>query len=301
MKLLKTIRQFWLPLCLVVIMAICDPILAHANPIAYSSSFSLNDFEIVQHDHPEKTWDKVFFGSSIVIAAFDETQSTSGYINLGVDYGTISDLYQMLKQEYIDVGSEIIVGLNMLSFMDDLDTNPTYIWHKRWYEPYCYFERDRLQPLVTDTVNRLLRGGEYENTIQPRLERSLYSGTQTREELAETEQRSKERFANHPLERFEQNFADLQKLIDLCYTRGIRLRAIWMPWNSAIEFYAPNAEIMRRANGIFEAGGVEVFNWLDILPDDCFFDIGHLNTEIGRPKFTQIFDQYFAETEASAV
>mgnify|MGYP006362216855 CR=1 FL=1 len=40
---------------------------AHNNFITNSTIFVKNDFEKTQFDHPEKVWDKVFFGNSVVI------------------------------------------------------------------------------------------------------------------------------------------------------------------------------------------------------------------------------------------
>ena len=44
-----------------------DIALTHTNFIKDSDYFVKNDFEITEHKHPEKVWDKVFFGNSVVI------------------------------------------------------------------------------------------------------------------------------------------------------------------------------------------------------------------------------------------
>ena len=72
----------------------------------------MDDFEITRRDHPEKVWDRVFFGNSAVISAYREDVSQSGYVNLGLDYGVVTDLWDMLRRGHIDIGSELVVGLN---------------------------------------------------------------------------------------------------------------------------------------------------------------------------------------------
>lgn len=145
-------------IAIVLAIAVGDLALTYNNFIVNSDYFVKNDFEITQYKHPEKVWDKVFFGNSVVISAYMEDKSSKGYVNLGLDYGVVTDLWEMIEKKHINIGSELVIGLNYLTLYDEFETNPTYIWHKKLYEPYVYFERDRFYPMITDGFDKLLNG-----------------------------------------------------------------------------------------------------------------------------------------------
>ena len=96
---------------LIIIWIVSDLTLTHFDPLKYSPYFEKNDFEITQLKHPEKSWDKVVFGSSIAINSFNEELSGSGYINAGICYGTVSDIYQMLSKNIVDIESDLVLIL----------------------------------------------------------------------------------------------------------------------------------------------------------------------------------------------
>ena len=77
-------------------------------------------------------------------------------MNLGLDYGVVTDLWDMLRRGHIDIGSELVVGLNYLTLYDDLETNPSYLWHRGTLEPYVYFQRDDLFQLCKDAAKAVL-------------------------------------------------------------------------------------------------------------------------------------------------
>ena len=101
---MKRIVKIITALILAVALLFGDWWLAHNNFIVDSNIFVKNDFEITQHDHPEKVWDKVFFGNSVVISAYMEEESKSGYINCGLDYGVVTDLWEMIDAVYVNIG-----------------------------------------------------------------------------------------------------------------------------------------------------------------------------------------------------
>ena len=104
--------------------------------IVSSGQFVCNDFELTQRAHPEKVWDRVFFGNSVVISAYREELSESGYVNLGLDYGVVRDLWKMVRRGDIHIGSELVIGLSDLTLYDTFETNPTYPWNRGLLEPY---------------------------------------------------------------------------------------------------------------------------------------------------------------------
>ena len=279
-------------IAVVIAIAVGDLALTYNNFIADSDYFVKNDFEITQCKHPEKVWDKVFFGNSVVISSYIEEQSTSGYINLGLDYGVVTDLWEMIEKRHINIGSELVIGLNYLTLYDEFETNPTYIWHKELYVPYAYFERDRFYPIITDGFDKLLKGQNplpYKYLPQ---EKHVYHGTMSDRALADAMARYEEEFFNLPTEKFEKNIEALEKVINYCNENNIRVRAVWMPWNPKYEQPALLGEVRAMADAVFNKYNVEVLDLENELPAEYFYDTGHLNYDVGSPKFTEMIDQW---------
>lgn len=273
-------------------IAVGDLALTYNNFIADSDYFVKNDFEITQCKHPEKVWDKVFFGNSVVISSYIEEQSTSGYINLGLDYGVVTDLWEMIEKRHINIGSELVIGLNYLTLYDEFETNPTYIWHKELYVPYAYFERDRFYPIITDGFDKLLKGQNplpYKYLPQ---EKHVYHGAMSDRALADAMARYEEEFFNLPTEKFEKNIEALEKVINYCNENNIRVRAVWMSWNPKYEQPALLGEVRAMADAVFNKYNVEVLDLENELPAEYFYDTGHLNYDVGSPKFTEMIDQW---------
>ena len=273
-------------------IAVGDLALTYNNFIADSDYFVKNDFEITQCKHPEKVWDKVFFGNSVVISSYIEEQSTSGYINLGLDYGVVTDLWEMIEKRHINIGSELVIGLNYLTLYDEFETNPTYIWHKELYVPYAYFERDRFYPIITDGFDKLLKGQNplpYKYLPQ---EKHVYHGAMSDRALADAMARYEEEFFNLPTEKFEKNIEALEKVINYCNENNIRVRAVWMPWNPKYEQPALLGGVRAMADAVFNKYNVEVLDLENELPAEYFYDTGHLNYDVGSPKFTEMIDQW---------
>ena len=158
-RLWNIVKRHGFVLLLAAVLLCGEGLLRLTDPVKYMTPIWRDDFELLQLEHPEQVWDKIFFGSSAVTASYIEGRGDSGYINAGIDYGTIRDLWEMIDKGYAQVGSEIVLGINELSFLDTLPTNPTYAWHRAWYEPYLYFQRDRLYKLLTDGEQPVRRQG----------------------------------------------------------------------------------------------------------------------------------------------
>ncbi|MGN0106441.1 MAG: hypothetical protein ACI4A5_01935 [Hominilimicola sp.] len=279
-------------IAVVLAIAVGDLALTYNNFIADSDYFVKNDFEITQCKHPEKVWDKVFFGNSVVISSYIEEQSASGYINLGLDYGVVTDLWEMIEKRHINIGSELVIGLNYLTLYDEFETNPTYIWHKELYVPYAYFERDRFYPIITDGFDKLLKGQNplpYKYLPQ---EKHVYHGAMSDAALADAMERYEELYFSLPTEKFQKNIAALEKVINYCNENNIRVRAVWMPWNPKYEQPALLGEVRTMADAVFNKYGVEVLDLENELPAEYFYDTGHLNYDVGSPRFTEIIDEW---------
>ena len=152
MKFARFLKRGGFIAAVLIIVLLADIALSASGFIQKSGFFWLNDFEITRRDHPEAVWDRVIFGSSELVSAYREDLTTADYVNLGMDYGTVRDLVEMLEGGHITVGSDLVLALNWGAMYDDMDTNPTYEWHRKWYEPYFYFQRDRLSEFVTDNL-----------------------------------------------------------------------------------------------------------------------------------------------------
>ncbi len=285
-KLLALLKRhrFWL--ALIAVFLLLDAALGMViRPfLIRSGRFVLNDYEVVRRDHPEEVWDKVFFGNSIVISAYREEESESGYVNLGIDYGVVTDLWDMVRKGTIEIGSELVIGLNDLTLYDKFETNPGYPWHRAWYEPYCYFERDRLRQLFTETVQLALTGSgpSWDHLGQ---ERSYYYGSLSQAELDERGAASK--YNDLPIEDFDENFRALGSLDAWCQKHGVRMRVVWMPVNPTFESTDSTLRVYERAKTFCEDAGVEFHDMSDALAPSCFYDVGHLNHEYGAYVFTR--------------
>ena len=270
-----------------------DLTLTYNNFIKDSDYFTKNDFEITQYKHPEKVWDKVFYGNSCVMSGYIEDLSSSGYVNLGVSYGTAKDLVAMIDKRHVKIGSELVIGLNELFLYDDLHTNPTYMWHKKWYTPYPYFERDRFYPIITDGFDKLLHGEDPmpAKRFSPQ-EKYTTHGVMSDEEAAEKLEKYEREYFNLPDEAFSDNLAALEKIIRYCEKNDIRVRMVWMPWNP--KFTKPDilARVHVLVQNVCDKYGVEQINMEDILPEECFYDMGHMNREVGAPAFTALVDEW---------
>lgn len=280
-------------LILAIIWILSDICLTIFDPFKYCPYFIKNDFEVTQLNHPEKVWDKVFYGSSVVAASFLEEYSTSGYYNAGVSYGTVSDCYNLLKSGRMKVGSELVIGLNDISFYDDLDTNPTYIWHKKWYQHYLYFQRDKVYPIIETGISNVLNKTPFlSEPAWGQQTKNYCYGQLTDEQLLDSEKSMLERFNVKTLDDCKKNYSDLEKLIEFCKEKGIRLRVIWMPWNPKIPFYNFAEITMDYANDIFEKNGIEVYDMTNMIEPEYFYDIGHMSYQEGSPYFTKVVDEF---------
>lgn len=257
-----------------------------------SGRFVYNDFEVVRRDHPEKVWDKVFFGNSVVISAYREEESQSGYLNLGLDYGVVTDLWDMIRHKDMQIGSELVIGLNDLTMYDDFETNPGYPWHQKWYMPYCYFERDRLNTLIEETVKQYLLGEQPKLDAYSTMERPYYYSSLSQAQLEQKAADSK--YIGLPLSDFSENFRALESIFDYCAKKNIRVRVVWMPYNPSYEAPQSTVDVREQTRAICEASGVEFHDMSDALEAACFYDFGHLNYEYGSHVFTKEIEPWLA-------
>ena len=288
LSFLKRCRALLLLLAAVVVLD--SAVAALFQPYLMSSGrYFLNDFEVTRRDHPEEVWDKVFFGNSVVISAYREDVSGSGYINLGLDYGVVEDLWEMVDKGTITLGSELVVGLSDLTLYDHFETNPTYPWHRDFYEPYCYFQRDRLRSFLEETIVGVMDGTAPAAPYTGQ-EKAHYTGSMSQAALEEKVAASP--YSHLPIEDFQENLQALAKLADYCEKNGVRMRAVWMPLNPTLPVSEETRAVYDQAKAVCEEKDVVFYDMEDTLEAACFYDIGHLNYEYGAYRFTEVIDPW---------
>ena len=271
-------------------MFIClEILLRETNPVGRSSLFPRNDHEITIAIHETSTFDKILYGTSPVVAAFREAMSESEFVEFGLVYGKLTYLKTMLERGIITVNEEIVLGLSTGVFYDNLTTDPRYIFHMRPYEPYLYFNRDRINTFLNNTLDNFLDGNFSANRYLS-TDKWLYYGVMSDDELDEMLEVQKERFWGLEIDEFENNLKALEWLINYCENNQIRLRAVWMPLNP----YGPIPEIFEevsmKADDILSSRGIEVKDMKNHFPREYFHDLGHMNYEVGAIEFTKEID-----------
>jgi hypothetical protein len=268
------------------VFLVLDLLLAQVLPAWFISSgrVSLNDYEITRRDHPEETWDKVFYGSSALTSAYREDESTSGYVNLGLRDGTVTELLAMLQKGYVSIGSELVLGLSDQTLRDEAATTAqAYAWQRAWYQPYCYFQRGRLKGLLEAGVHQVLLGEETAATTQ---EKTVYHGAMSTEKLLAQWTGGEDQDASA----YSENLQALEQIFSYCQDRNIRLRLVWMPENPDLPEHTETAYALIRQ--FADRQGVELYDMTGLLEGECFYDGEHLNYEYGAHVFTEVIDQW---------
>ncbi|WP_130869372.1 hypothetical protein [Intestinimonas massiliensis (ex Afouda et al. 2020)] len=293
------LKRYAFLLLLAAVLVGGETVLNLTDPVSRMTCIWRNDYELIRLQHPDMTFEKAIFGSSAVTASYIEGREGSvGYANIGMDYGTVKDITEMLEKGELTVTEDLVLGLNNLSFLDTLPTNATYPWHRKWYEPYLYFQRDRLEQLVTDGVTNLLNGEPFTKVDSSHQQRAVYRGALSDEDLMESWESLVERFGETtPEVDCAENFAALDRLAAWCEDHGVRLRAIWMPWNGKLEIYPAAQNVMDYANQQLERLGIETLDMTRVVEDQYFFDTGHLDYDTGAPWFTDYIDPWLAEED----
>lgn len=267
--------------------------------IRSSGQVFLNCYEIVRRDHPEKVWDKVFFGNSIAISTYREEESASGYINAGINCGLMTDLWDMIRTNEIQIGSELVITFNSaLSLYDDFMYDPTNPWRRKWYQPYCYFERDRLRLLVKNFILTYVFKKNKPDTPYKNQIRELYFGVMSQKEL--NDKLAGERFLvyyNIQLEDMKKNIYALKKITDYCKRHKIRLRFVWVPPNPTVKQFSATPLVYNFINVFSIENDIEFLDLTGKFDKECYYDQGHFNYEYGAHVFTKEIEPWLTMKE----
>lgn len=293
-KLWNTIVGLRFVILVLLLACAVDFALSQWAPVERSAYFTRNDYEraVLAHDG-ETHFEKVYWGNSVASAGYMEAQSNSGYANFGIVYGKLTDLIQMLEKGYLSVESDLVLMVNYLAFLDTLETNPSYPWHRAALEPYLYFQRDRLLATAEAAADLLLQEHTLANLpTHTDYERSVCHGSMSDEELDERIAIHAERYFGQDLTNYQENFAALRQVIHYCAAHNIRLRVIYAPINDYYDFHGYPTQVMQEVDGILQTAGVEVLDMQHAISREGFYDLGHLNREIGAVAFTEAIEEW---------
>jgi hypothetical protein len=294
LKILSWVRRCRFIIALLVAFIIADSTLGifFDSYIIKSGNFWLNDYEITRRAYPEKLWDKVFFGNSAVISSYREDLSSSGYINFGVDYGSMKDMLNILYSGKVKIGSELVLGINWATLFDNMETNSNYYWNRKVLEPYSYFQRDRLYEAFTGKLKSIITGKSWAEGQYRKQTKSYYYSCLTEKQLFDKVYVYKERYWSTGVEGCRKNLAALGQIADYCKKKNIRLRVVMMPWNPVAEKPDVIVSIEKRVNDICKEKQIECLNMTDAFDAECFYDLGHMNYEYGSHVFTEAIDPW---------
>lgn len=292
-KILNFFKSFRALILLLICFIVFDTVLAHfmTNFITYSGYIWRNDYELTVQQNPQKVWDKVFFGSSVVISAYREDLSNSDYVNLGLDYGVVTDLEKMIKRKDIKIGSELVIGLNYLTLYDNLDTNPTYPWNRKFLEPYSYFRRDTINITLKTFAKDIILGQE---TVkgQENQTKIYYYGCLSESEIQERLQTYKELYWNADISEFDNNFKALEQIKTYCEQNNISLRIVWLPVNPDIQMPELDKTLFDKVQQFCKDNNIELLDMQNTLSSDCFYDVWHINREYGSYRFMEVIEPW---------
>lgn len=280
---------------LILLFAVLNFALVKWDPVNRYGFFYQNDFSKTQQIHPKGTWTNIFFGSSVVTAGYREDLSHSGFINLGMDYGKITDLESLLKMGYLQGAKTIVIGLDYMTFMDNLPTNPYYQWHREWYIPYVYFYRSPIRWFFENSATRI-KNNENIFKVDPKdLEKELYHGRMGAEQLKEKINSYDARFGNERIENFQTNLSSLENVIRYCNSQNIELECLWLPINPAYNMPQYAKDVKVQADEVLRKYNIKNSDWINKYSGEYFYDISHISYEYGAPRFTEEFDKWVKE------
>jgi len=307
-KLISFTRRNAFILLLLAAFVLADLAISYWNPLESSRRFYKNDFTKTLYHHDWARSGPVFFGNSAVTGAYMEDKSRYPLVEMGLSYGKVTDLQAILERKLYDVQGELVLGIDVHTMLDSLETDPTYQWFRRPYEPYVYKYRDYLRDSGTEAVRQLYKGvvgldAKQLTAYEPRwIDKELYFGRKDTAWLKERWTYYDQKWGHYPLSEFEENLKALEWVADYTAREGLPFKVVWMPWNKAFEHPPYVKPLKEAANKILEARGVPVLDVMDRYDPAYFHDLVHLNREDGAPLFTKEVDEWllsFAKSSKS--
>ncbi|WP_248929474.1 hypothetical protein [Paenibacillus hamazuiensis] len=324
MNVASALRRNGFVLLLLAAFVLSDLAISWWNPMVTSRRFYKNDFTKTLYHHNWADSGPVFFGNSAVTGAYIEEESKVPLVEMGLSYGKLTDLKEILDRQLYHVEGQLVVGIDVHTMIDSLQTDPTYQWFKPWYQPYVYAYRDYFRDTGTEFACALYQGllgqdaakfeacAKFPGTLklstanpfayEPRwIDKELYFGQQPADKLKEKEAEYDSRFGWMSVQRdFKENLAALDWILNYAEQRHLPLRVVWMPWNRSYELprYMPalKAEVDRR----LQQHGVPTLDLLTAYDSKYFHDLVHLSRKEGAPVFTKEVDTWLQKLASSS-
>ncbi len=291
-------RRYGFLIGLAVLFLLADLALAWWNPMESSRRFYKNDFTKTLYHHSWARTGSVFFGNSAVTGAYMEDKSSHPLTEMGLSYGRITDLKAILEKGLYQVKDELVVGIDVHTMIDDMQTDPTYQWFKKPYQPYIYAYRDYFRDSGTEAVKNLYAGAVELDAgklldYQPRwIDKELYFGLKEKAWMAERWDYYDKLWGHLTLPDFRENLDALAWVADYAAEHGLALRVIWMPWHKDFPKPPYVEPLKAEANRILEEHQTPVLDVMDRYSAEYFHDLVHLNREVGAPLFTKEVDEW---------
>jgi hypothetical protein len=275
---------------LLVLVLLTNALISSWNPMESSRRFYKNDFTKTLYHHNWARSGPVFFGNSSVSAAYLEEQSSSHLVEMGLSYGKLTDLQDILRKHLYQVEGQLVVAIDVHTMIDSLETDPTYQWFKPWYQPYVYTYRDYFRDSGEEFVRNLSKGSL---AYEPRwIDKEYYPGRKDEAWLKDKWKEYDKRFGSMQLKDFKANLDALQWVIDYAAQQKLPLRVVWMPWHSSFAHPPYIASLKQEVNRKLDAAHVPTLDMMDSFEPQYFHDLVHLNKEDGAPLFTKEVDTW---------
>lgn len=281
-------NSFALGLLLAIVVS--DLLISWWNPMASSRRFYKNDFTKTLFHHSWSHAGPVFFGNSAVTGAYMEEKSDAHLVEMGLSYGKLTDLKGILKNDLYQVKDELVIGIDVHTMLDPLETDPTYQWFKPWYQPYVYTYRDYFRDSGVEFARNLSKGSL---AFEPRwIDKELYPGRKDDAALKLKWDDYDKRFGAMTLKDFQDNLDALQWVLQYADEHELALRVIWMPWNKGYADPPYVASLKDAVNAQLKASNIPTLDLMHTYDPRYFHDLVHLNREEGAPLFTKEVDTW---------
>jgi hypothetical protein len=275
---------------LLLVFVVSDLLISWWNPMVSSRRFYKNDFTKTLYHHGWSQSGPVFFGNSSVTGAYIEEKSEAHLVEMGLSYGKLTDLKAILSNNLYQVKDQLVIGIDVHTMLDSLETDPTYQWFKPWYQPYVYTYRDYFRDSGEEFARNLRKGSL---AYEPRwIDKELYPGRKDDAFLKTKWTDYDKRFGSMLLKDFQANLDALQWVIQYANKHQLALRVIWMPWNKGYADPPYVTSLMQEANRQLQAANVPTLDLLHKYDPRYFHDLVHLNREEGAPLFTKEVDTW---------
>lgn len=290
MKVAAFLKKNSFVLGLLLAIVVSDLLISWWNPMVSSRRFYKNDFTKTLYHHGWSQSGPVFFGNSSVTGAYIEEKSEAHLVEMGLSYGKLTDLQAILSNNLYQVKDELVIGIDVHTMLDSLETDPTYQWFKPWYQPYVYTYRDYFRDSGEEFARNLRKGSL---AYEPRwIDKELYPGRKDDAFLKTKWTDYDKRFGAMTLKDFQANLDALQWVIQYANKHQLPLRVIWMPWNKGYTDPPYVASLMQEANRQLQTANVPTLDLLHKYDPRYFHDLVHLNREEGAPLFTKEVDTW---------